>query len=81
MFLELLGSIGRSQGWQMQYGACCEIRRVRQDTVLRSLVTIHTFSECSKCFWSCWEALEEVKDGRCNMELVARFGKLDKTQF
>ena len=23
--------------------------------------TIHTFSECSECFWSCWEALEEAK--------------------
>ena len=22
-------------------------------------------------FWCCWEALEEAKDGRCNMELVA----------
>ena len=27
--LELLGSIGRSQGWQMQHGACYGIRRAR----------------------------------------------------
>ena len=43
--------------------------------------TIHTFLECSECFWSCWEALEEAKDGKCNMELVAGFGELDKTWF
>ena len=33
-------SIGRSQGWQMQHGACCGIRRARQDMVLRSLVRV-----------------------------------------
>ena len=38
--LVLLGSIGRSQGWQMQHEACCGIRRTRQDTVLRSLVGV-----------------------------------------
>ena len=43
--------------------------------------TIHTFSECSECFWSCWEALEEAKDGRCNMELIVGSGELDKTRF
>ena len=43
--------------------------------------TIHTFLECSECFWSCWETLEEAKDGRCNMELVAGSGELDKTWF
>ena len=43
--------------------------------------TIHTFSECSECFWSFWEALEEAKDGRCNIELVAGSGELDKTRF
>ena len=43
--------------------------------------TIHTFSECSECFWSCWEALEEAKDGRCNMELIVRSEGLDKTRF
>ena len=32
-------------------------------------------------FWSCWEALEEAKDGGCNMELVAGSGELDKTRF
>ena len=32
-FLVLLGSIGRSQGRQMQHGACCGIRSARQDTV------------------------------------------------
>ena len=36
----LLGSIERSQGWQMQHGACCEIHRARQDTVLSSLVGV-----------------------------------------
>ena len=29
--------------------------------------------------WCYWEALEEAKDGRCNMELVAGSGELDKT--
>ena len=43
--------------------------------------TIHTFLECSKCFWCYWEALEDAKVGGCNMELVAGFGELDKTQF
>ena len=43
--------------------------------------TIHTFLECSECFWSCWEALEEAKDDRCNMKLVAGSGELDKTRF
>ena len=43
--------------------------------------TYHTLSECSMRFWCCWEALEEVKDGRCNMELVVGSGELDKTQF
>ena len=38
--LVLLGSIGRSQGWQMQHGAYCGIRRARQDTVPRSLVGV-----------------------------------------
>ena len=32
-------------------------------------------------FWCCWEVLEEAKDGRYNMELVAGSGELDKTQF
>ena len=27
-----------------------------------------------------WEALEDAKDGGCNMELIARFGKQEKTQ-
>ena len=43
--------------------------------------TYHTLLECSVRFWCCWEALEEAKDGRCNMELVARSGMLDKTWF
>ena len=43
--------------------------------------TIHTFSKCSECFWSCWEALEEAKDGKYNMELVAGSEELDKTRF
>ena len=43
--------------------------------------TYHTLWECQVRFWSCWEALEEAKDGRCNMELVARSGELDKTWF
>ena len=38
--LVLLGSIGRCQGWQMQHGACCGIRRTKQDTVPRSLVGV-----------------------------------------
>ena len=38
--LVLLGSIGRSQGWQMQHGACCRIRRARQDMVPSSLVGV-----------------------------------------
>ena len=39
-----------------------------------------TLSECSVGIWCYWEALEEAKDGRCNMELVAGFGELDKTK-
>ena len=33
--------------------------------------TYHTLSECQVIIWCYWEALEEAKDGRCNMELVA----------
>ena len=40
--------------------------------------TYHTLSECQVRIWYRWEALEEVKDGRCNMELVVRSGELDK---
>ena len=43
--------------------------------------TYHTLSECSVRFWCCWEVLEEAKDGRCNMVLVAGSGELDKTRF
>ena len=43
--------------------------------------TYHTFSEYSVRFWCCWEVLEESKDGKCNMELVAGSGKLDMTRF
>ena len=28
-----------------------------------------------------WEALEDAKDGGCNMELVAGSGKLEKIRF
>ena len=31
--------------------------------------------------WCYWEVLEEAKDGRCNMKLVAGSEKLDKTRF
>ena len=40
MFLVLLGSIRRSQGWQIQYGAYCGIQRTRQDTIPRSFVRV-----------------------------------------
>ena len=40
VFLELLGIIGRSQGWQMQHEACCGIRKARQDRVPRNLVGV-----------------------------------------
>ena len=43
--------------------------------------TYHTLSKCQVRNWCCWEALEEAKDGRCNMELVARSEELDKTWF
>ena len=43
--------------------------------------TYHTLSECQVIIWYCWEALEETKDGRCNMELVAGSEELDKTRF
>ena len=33
-----LGSIGRCQGWRMQYGAYCGIRKAREDAVRRNLV-------------------------------------------
>ena len=32
-------------------------------------------------FWCYWKALEEAKDGGCNMELVVGFGELEKTRF
>ena len=28
-----------------------------------------------------WETLEDVKDGGCNIELIAGFGKLEKIRF
>ena len=43
--------------------------------------TYHTLWECQVRSWCCWEALEEVKDGRCNMELVVGSRELDKTWF
>ena len=43
--------------------------------------TYHTLSECQVSFWCCWEVLKEAKDGRCNMELGAGSGELDKTWF
>ena len=43
--------------------------------------TYHTFSDCQVIVWCCWEALEEAKDGRCNMELVTGSRELDKTRF
>ena len=43
--------------------------------------TYHTIWECQVMFWYCWEVLEEAKDGRCNMELVAGSRMLDKTRF
>ena len=32
-------------------------------------------------FLELWEALEDVKDDRCKNELIAGFGKLEKTRF
>ena len=46
-----------------------------------SINTYHTIWKCQVMFWCCCEALEEGKDGRCNMELVAGSGVLDKTRF
>ena len=43
--------------------------------------TYHILWESQVIVWCCWEALEEAKDGRCNMELVAGFEELDKTRF
>ena len=43
--------------------------------------TYHTVWECQVRFWCCWETLEEAKDGKYNMELVAGSGELDKTRF
>ena len=43
--------------------------------------TYHTHFECQVRLWCCWEALEEAKNGRCNMVLVAGSGELDKTRF
>ena len=34
-----------------------------------------------RAFLELWEALEDDKDGRCNMELIAGTGKLEKTRF
>ena len=43
--------------------------------------TYHTLSKCQVRIQCCLEALEEAKDGRCNMVLIARSRKLDKTWF
>ena len=43
--------------------------------------TYHTLSEYQVIVWCCWEALEEAKDGRCNIELVAGSRELDKIRF
>ena len=43
--------------------------------------TFHTLSECLVRIWCCWEALEEAKDGRCNIELVVGSEEIDKTRF
>ena len=43
--------------------------------------TYHTLSECQVRIWCCWKVSEEAKDGKCNMELVAGSGELDKTRF
>ena len=43
--------------------------------------TYHTLWECPMRFCCCWKILDETKDGRCNMELVAGSGELDKTRF
>ena len=43
--------------------------------------TYHTLSEYQVIVWCYWEALEEAKDGRCNMELVVGSRKLYKTWF
>ena len=43
--------------------------------------TYHTLSKCQVIVWCCWKVLEEAKDGKCNMELVAGSGELDKTRF
>ena len=43
--------------------------------------TYHTLWDCQVRSWCCWEALEEAKDGRCNIELVAGSEELDKTRF
>ena len=43
--------------------------------------TYHTLWECQVKFWCCWEVLEEAWNGRCNIELLAGFGELDKTRF
>ena len=43
--------------------------------------TYHTLWECQVIVLCCWEALEEAKDSRCNMELVAGSRELDKTRF
>ena len=39
-----------------------------------SPTTYHTLSECSVRIWCCCEVLEEAKDGKCNMEVVAGSG-------
>ena len=43
--------------------------------------TYHTLWKCQVIICCCWEALEEAKDGRCNMELIAGSEELDKTRF
>ena len=43
--------------------------------------TTHTHSKCWECFWSLGRALEDAKDGKCNMELIEGSGKLEKIRF
>ena len=57
--------------------------RGREEHIIGSwrVVPSCRFRECTECFWSYWEALEDAKVGGCNMELVARSEELDKTRF
>ena len=40
-----------------------------------------TYIQSVESVFGAWEALEDAKDGRCNLEFITGSGKLEKTRF